>query len=55
MKFVVCLNCGKTMPKQETGIEFLDKLEPKAVWCSQSCLDEWEEKRKNESDTRANR
>lgn len=42
--FVICENCGKTMPKQTTGIEFLDSRTPSKVWCSERCLQEWEEK-----------
>ncbi len=44
MEFVVCENCGKTMPKQISGIEPLDSMKPEKVWCSEWCLQEWEEK-----------
>ncbi len=49
LEFVVCENCDKTMPKQETGIELLDNMTPAKVWCSQICLDEWEEKQRMKS------
>lgn len=44
MEFVVCENCGKTMPKQITGIELLDNMQPEKVWCSEACCQEWIEK-----------
>lgn len=44
MDFVVCANCNKTMPKQETGFEPLDNMTPALVWCCQICKDEWDEK-----------
>lgn len=49
MDFVICVNCGKTMPKQTSGIELLDDMQPAMVWCSQFCCDEWNEKQKNKA------
>lgn len=46
MEFVICENCGKTMPKQISGIDLLDSMEPEKVWCSEWCLQEWEKKMK---------
>jgi hypothetical protein len=37
------------MPKQITGIESFDKMNPELVWCSEFCLQEWEEKQKEKS------
>jgi hypothetical protein len=53
LQFVTCANCGKTMPKHETGNELIDSLEPDMVWCSQMCLDEWEIN--NETDSKNNK
>jgi hypothetical protein len=50
MDFVVCANCGKTMPKQVSGIELLDSMQPEMVWCSQFCYDEWNEKQMNQEE-----
>ena len=41
LKFVKCINCGKTTPKHETGNGLLDSMEPAQVWCSQAYYDEW--------------
>ncbi len=46
MDFVVCENCGKTSPKQISGIDLLDRIVPEKTWCSSFCFDEWEEKEK---------
>lgn len=47
MEFVQCENCGKIMPKKETGIELLDNMQPEKVWCSEYCYQKWQEKNEN--------
>jgi len=50
MDFVECINCGKTMPKQISGIELLDNMTLEKVWCSEWCYQEYQEKENNKNE-----